>query len=205
MLRLALLSGRGRLGTFAGALVALIASSALVMAGGMPLEAALRTHPPVERYAAATAVVTGQQIVGKDHDVPLGERARVDSALASRLGAVPGVRAAIADVSAPARLGGRDAVAHGWSSAALTPYVLSAGRAPAGPGEVVAGYRTALGARLRLASTEAARTVEVVGVARPRHDVGEQTAIFLTDAEATRLAGHGGRADAIGVLAAPGF
>jgi hypothetical protein len=85
MLRLALLSGRGRLGTFAGALVALIASSALVMAGGMPLEAALRTHPPVERYAGATAVVTGRQIVGADHDVPLGERARVSSALTPRL------------------------------------------------------------------------------------------------------------------------
>ena len=108
MLRLALLSARGRLGTFTGALVALIASSALVMAGGMPLEAALRTHPPVERYAGAAAVVTGQQIVGADHDVPLGERARVDSALAARLAAVPGVRAAIADVSVPARLGGRD-------------------------------------------------------------------------------------------------
>ena len=40
MLRLALLSGRGRLGTFTGALVALCASSALVMAGAMPLEAA---------------------------------------------------------------------------------------------------------------------------------------------------------------------
>ena len=97
------------------------------------------------------------------------------------------------------------AVAHGWSSAALTPYVLSAGRAPAGPGEVVTGYRARLGARLRLASTDAARTVTVVGVARPRHAVGQQTAIFLTDDEAARLAGHPGRADAIGVLAGPGF
>src|SRR4051812_1206804 len=208
MLRLALLSGRGRLGTFTGALVALTASSALVMAGAMPLEAALRTHPPVERYAAAAAVVTGQQIVGKDHDVPLGERARVDSALAARLAGVPGVRAAIADVSAPAELGGRATVAHGWSSAALTPYALSAGRAPAGPDEVVTGYRTALGAKLRLASTEAARTVTVVGVARPRHPVGQQTAIFLTDGEAARLAGNPARpprVDAVGVLAAPGF
>ena len=67
MLRLAILSARGRFGTFAGALVALIASSTLVMAGGMPLESALRTHPPVERYAATAAVVTGQQTVGKDH------------------------------------------------------------------------------------------------------------------------------------------
>jgi putative ABC transport system permease protein len=205
MLRLAVLSGRGRLGTFTGALVALIASSALVMAGGMPLEAALRTHPPVERYAGATAVVTGQQIVGKDHDVPLGERARVDSAIAARLAAVPGVRAAIADVSVPARLGPRSTVAHGWSSAALTPYLLSTGRAPAGPGEVVTGYRAQLGARLRLASTEASRTVTVVGVARPRHTVQQQVAVFLTDGEAARLAGHPGRVDAIGVLAAPGF
>src|SRR5215216_7602330 len=135
MLRVALLSGRGRLATFAGALVALTASSALVMAGGMPFEAALRTQPPVERYAAAAAVVTGQQVVGTDDDVVLGERARVDAALAARLAAVPGVRAAIADVSAPARLGDRATVAHGWSSAALTPYVLSAGRAPAARSE----------------------------------------------------------------------
>jgi putative ABC transport system permease protein len=205
MLRLALLSGRGRLGTFTGALVALTVSAMLVVAGGMPLESALRTHPPVERYAAATAVVTGQQIVGADHDVPLGERARVSSALAARLAAVPGVRAAISDVSAPARLGGRATVAHGWSSAALTPYLLSAGRPPAGPDEAVTGYPAALGARLRLASTGASRTVTVVGVARPRHPVRQQTAIFLTDTEAARLAGHPGRVDAIGVLAHPGF
>src|ERR1700712_4228109 len=124
MCRLAILSARGRLGTFTGALVALIASSVLVMAGGMTLESALRTHPPVERYAAAAAVVGGQQIVGPEHDVPLGERVRVSSALTARLAAVPGVRAAIGDVSAPARLGGRETVVHGWGSAALTPYVL---------------------------------------------------------------------------------
>src|SRR5215210_4764022 len=99
MLRLAILSARGRLGTFTGALVALIASSMLVMAGGMPFEAALRTHPPVERYSAAAAVVTGQQVVGTEERVALGERVRVDSALAARLAAVPGVRAAIGDVS----------------------------------------------------------------------------------------------------------
>ena len=131
MLRLALLSGRGRLATFAGALVALIASSALVMAGGMPFEAALRTQPPVERYAGAAAVVTGQQVVGTEDKVPLTERARVNASLTARLAAVPGVRAAIADVSVPARLGGRATVAHGWGSAPLTPYRLTAGRAPA--------------------------------------------------------------------------
>src|SRR4051794_181268 len=224
MLRIALTSARGRLGTFVGALIALTASSMLVVPGGMPFEAALHTHPPVERYAAAAAVVTGQQIAGADHDVPLGERARVPSALTARLAAVPGVRAAIADVSVPATLGGRPTVAHGWSSAALTPYVLRSGRAPARPDEAVTGFRAPLGAKLRLGATGPARTVTVVGVARarhaapgpggpapfagappPRHAVAQEPAIFFTAAEASRLAGHAGRADAIGILAGRGL
>src|SRR4051794_14619836 len=205
MLRIAVLTARKRLGTFAGALVAFAMSAVLVMAGGMLLLAALDNHPPVERYAATAAVVAGHQDVGPDHDVILSERARLDEALVARLAAVPGVRAAIGDVSVPARLGGRSGKAHGWSSAALTPYRLTAGRAPAGPGEVVTGYRSRLGAQLRLASTEAARTVTVVGIARPRRSYSGPAAIFVTDAEATRLAGHSGRVDAIGVLAGPGF
>jgi putative ABC transport system permease protein len=205
MLYLAVVSARGRLGTFTGALVALFAAAVLSMAWGMQLESVVRTHSPVERYAAAAAVVTGQQEAGAGHDVLLGERARVSSALAVRLAAVPGVRAAIGDVSVPALLGHATVVAHGWSSAALTPYVLTAGRPPAGPGEVVTGYPAAIGARLVLAATEPARTVTVVGVARPGRPVSQQTAIFLTDAEATRLAGHPGLVDAIGVLAAAGF
>ena len=204
MLRLALLSARGRLGTFTGALIALTAAAVLATAWGMQLESILRSHTPVERYAAAAAVVTGEQRVGTDHDVFLSQRSRVSSALTARLAAVPGVRAAIADVSVPARLGATATYAHGWGSAALTPYVLSAGRAPAGPDEVVTGYPAALGARLAFASTERVRNVTVVGVARPRHPVSLQTAIFLTDAEAGRVAGHPGRVDAIGVLAGPG-
>jgi putative ABC transport system permease protein len=205
MLRLAILSSRGRLGTFAGALIALAAAAVLATAWGMQLESLLRSHPPVERYAGAAAVVTAQQKVGADHDVFLGERARVSSALTARLAAVPGVTAAIGDVSVPARLGSHATEAHGWASAALTPYVLSAGRPPAGADEVVTGYRAALGSRLRLASTGPAHSVTVVGIARPRHPVTSHAAIFLSDAEAARLAGHPGRVDAIGVLAGPGF
>lgn len=205
MMRLAILSARGRLATFTGALLAFFAASVISMAWGMQLESILRTHPPVERYAGAAAVVTAPQTVGADHDVLLSERARLSTALSARLATVRGVRAAIGDVSVPASLGGRAAVLHGWGSAALTPYVLSAGRAPRAPDEVVAGYSVSVGARLPLASSERARIVTVVGVARPRHPVSQQTAIFLTDAEATRLAGHPGRVDAIGLLAGPGF
>jgi putative ABC transport system permease protein len=203
MLRLAALSARGRYGAFAGALVALFAAAVLAMAWGMQLESILRTHAPVERYAAAAAVVTGQQEAG--NGTRLSERARVSSALVPRLAAVPGVRAAIGDVSVPGQLGGSAVTAHGWGSAALTPYVLTAGRAPARPDEVVTGYPARLGARLPLAAAGPVHTVTVVGVARPRQPVSQQTAIFLTDAEAARLAGHPGLVDAIGVLAGPGF
>ncbi|MFL5864835.1 MAG: ABC transporter permease [Solirubrobacteraceae bacterium] len=205
MLRLAILSSRGRLATFVGALIALTAASVLATAWGMQLESVLRSHPPLERYAGAAALVTGQQRVGGDHDVFLSERARVSSALAARLAAVPGVRAAIGDVSVPARLGTRTAEAHGWASASLTPYVLTAGRRPTAPDEVVTGYPARIGARVRLASTEPARTVTVVGAARAARPVLSQPAIFLTDAEAARLAGHPGRVDVIGVLAGAGF
>src|SRR4051794_7025248 len=205
MFRIAILTARSRIGIFAGALLAFIASGVLAMAGGMLLQAALATHPPVERYSATAAVVTGQQVVGADHDVVLEERARVSSSLVPRLAAVPGVGAAIADTSVPADLDHRSTVAHGWSSAQLTPYRLTAGRAPVRAGEVVTGYPSKVGARLRFSSTDSAHTVTVVGVAKPRHPVRSQAAVFLTDGDAARLAGHAGRVDAIGILAAPGF
>src|SRR3954469_23879606 len=205
MLRIAILTARSRLGLFAGALLAFFAPAVLVMAGAMLLQTAMNTHAPVDRYAGAAAVVTGPQRYGTDHDVVLDQPPRVNSALVTRLAAVPGVRAAIGDVSVPAQVGHRAAVVHGWASSRLTPYALTGGRAPARPGEVVTGYPARLGAHLTFASTEAARTLTVVGVARPRHAVHRQAAIFLTDVEAARLAGHPGRVDAIGVLASPGF
>src|SRR3954447_18393025 len=108
MLRLAILTARKRLGTYVGAFLALAGSAVLVMAGGMLLQAALSSGPPAARYAAAAAGATGRQDVGPDHDVILGEPVRVGSALAGRLAAVPGVRAAIADDAIPGRLGTHD-------------------------------------------------------------------------------------------------
>ena len=81
MLRIAILSARGRLGTFAGALIALFAASVLAMAWGMQLEAVLRTAPPVERYAGGGRRRHRPAEVGADHDVLLAERARVSTAL----------------------------------------------------------------------------------------------------------------------------
>src|SRR4051794_28632440 len=167
MFRIALLTARSRPGTFAGALLAFAASAVLVMAGGMLIEAALRTHPPVERYAGTAAVVMGKQNIGPDHDVVLEERPRIGAALPGKLAAVPGVRAAIPDVAFPAAIGGRTAEGHGWSAARLTPYALTAGRAPQAAGEIVAGVPAKLGAHVLLPSPGAARAGTGVGVARP--------------------------------------
>src|SRR3954451_18911583 len=205
MLRLAILTARKRLGTYVGAFLALFGSAVLVMAGGMLLQSALRNHPPVTRYAAADAVVTGHQDVGPDHDVILGEPARISSTLVRRLAAVPGVRAAIADDAVPGHLGSNDVQGHGWSSAQLAPYHLVAGRRPATANEVVTTFPSHLGPRERLTTAEKARTVTVVGIAHARPTAHGAPLVFLTDAEAARLAGHPGRVDAIGILGAPGL
>jgi putative ABC transport system ATP-binding protein len=113
MLRVALLGIRGRAGAFAGAFVALFVAAVLVMACGVLLESGIRAHAPVERYAAATAVIAGDQSVGEDNDIVLTERARVDASLAERVGFVfqafnlmPALTVA-QNISLPLRLAGR--------------------------------------------------------------------------------------------------
>jgi putative ABC transport system permease protein len=104
---------------------------------------------------------------------------------------------------------GHDTLLHGWSSAALTPLRLTAGRRPAGPDEVVLEAALArrgglrVGATVGLAATEA-RPLQLVGIAAAPSPLRLQGAAFVTDAEAARLAGHPERVDAIGVLTEPG-
>jgi putative ABC transport system permease protein len=195
-------------GIFAGIFVALAFAATLVGACGVLLESALRAHAPVERFGAAAAVVTGPQRVehrikpwGSEPETqsrPLTERARVPLAAAARLRAVEGVREVVADVSFPVALSsGRAVTGHGWQSAALRPYTLSAGRAPQAPDEVVlsrdAGVRP--GATVRVQADGAPRPYRVAGVVD-----GGPGAAFFTSATAAALYGHPGRADALAVL-----
>ena len=226
MLRLAILGIRGRRSAFAGAAVALFVAAVLVTACGILLASGLRSTPAPERYASAPVVVAHKQTFHHrvsrydSEDVLLLERVRVDSALAARLAASAGVRRVVRDVSIRTEVlaegravpgpGGDPTFAHGWSSAALTPFALSSGRAPARPGEVVLDAGLAhrgglrVGARVRLGSVEPAAPVTVVGIAAPRHPLERQAAVFVTDGEAERLSGHPGRADALAVFPAPG-
>ncbi|MEU8758570.1 FtsX-like permease family protein [Streptomyces sp. NPDC048659] len=80
-----------------------------------------------------------------------------------------------------------------WDAARLGGYGLTAGRAPGAAGEVVAGGGSGARVGQELAG------YRVVGLAD-----GPSTALYFGAAEARRLAGHPGRHDALGVLAAPG-
>src|SRR4051812_11040137 len=226
MLSVALQGLRGRKGPFAGAFIALAVAAALVMACATLLQAGLTSKPPVERYAGAPLVVSGEQTsrinVGKDSkgSVPLYERVRVPSALAPRVASVPGVAHAIADVSVLAQLEGSQGpiagptghpiLLHPWSTAALTPYALQDGHAPSRQGDVVidAGLarrgHVAVGSTLQLAANGPARPVRVVGIAKPSAVITRQAAVFATTAAVQHLAALGGRVDAIGILPARG-
>ncbi|TMR01905.1 FtsX-like permease family protein, partial [Actinomadura soli] len=192
-------------GLFTGIFAALLFAATLVGACGVLLESALRAHAPVERFGGAAAVVTGPQSVerrmkrlGSEPEAEsrrLAERARIPVAAAAKLRAVPGVRDVVADVSFPVVLSsGRAVTGHGWESAGLRPYGLSAGRAPQAPDEVVLSRATGArpGESVRLQTNGTSHSYQVVGV------VGKGPgAAFFTTPTATALYGHPGQADAL--------
>src|SRR3954469_9911451 len=226
MFSIAIQGLRGRKGPFAGAFIALAVAAALVMACASLMQAGIESKAPVERYNGAAVVVAGDQNerinVGTDNEdsVPLYERVRIPQSLASELARVPGVRSAVPDLSVPAALvgahgviegpTGHETALHPWDTARLTPYTLAAGRPPSGPREVVVDDGLAARGHLRvgdstlLASNAPAARVTVVGIARTSALVDRQGVLFADGETVRRLADVPGRADAIGILTAPG-
>jgi putative ABC transport system permease protein len=173
---------------------------------------------------AATELTTVQGS-GEDLSIdsyPLPEGGRVRISLAGRIAAVPGVRRVVADVTVPVQLSAgtptgtrgpataaRTASGHPWSAAALMPFTLQAGAAPASAGDVVldAAAARAAGAgpgqKVRLVLPDGVHTFTVTGIARGPAAPGEPV-IFFTDAQARTLAGHPGTASLLGVIADPG-
>ncbi|MBN6050465.1 FtsX-like permease family protein [Nonomuraea sp. RK-328] len=175
---------------FAGAFVALLCAAALVTACGMLLETGLRGTVAPERYAGAPVVVAGDQYVrqtkesGKEKAKLLSERRWIPASLAEEIRRVPGVTKVVTEVTFP--FAGH--TAHGWESAALTPFTLAEGRPPRAAGEVV------VDARHSGWTVPGHRVVGVTAQALP----GQGTIFFATD-EARRLAGRDGLVTAIGV------
>lgn len=196
-------------GAFTGVFVALAFASMLIGACGVLLESAWRAHAPVERFEAATAVVTGPRSVETrvkqlgdgpaKQTRPLTERARIPIATADRLRAVPGVEDVVADVSFPVLTdSGRSMTGHGWASAVLRPYELSAGRPPRAADEVVLSRSAGVapGGPVRLQVNGTPKPYRVAGLVSSGPD-----AAFFTAETAAALYGRPGQADVLAVLA----
>ena len=210
MTRLALRMLRVRPGGMIASFIALFLGAAVVMVGGGLMETGIRADVPPQRLAGASVVVNGQQ---EFDGQPLAERARLDAGLAGRLAALPGVAAAIPDVSVPLAFVRGNAVSgqntgHGWSSAALGPYRLTTGHAPTGAGEVVLDTTladrsgTVPGGTIRIQAPSGLETFQVVGTVAATPNL--PSALFFTDAEAQALLGRPGQVDSIALRTRPG-
>ena len=218
MFRLAVRTLRLRKGGFLATFVAVFFGALIVSACGGLMETGVRGATPVQRLAAAPIVVAGQQELLVQHEDPaehdyskgkpvktkvatLPERVRLDTGVLDRIRAIPGVTTVIGELSFPTQTG---AVGHAWDSAALTPYTLT-GTAPAS-GEVVVdaefarANNLAIGARLPVAAHGTAAEYRVTGIATAPQPMRDG-ALFFSQSDAERLAGHPGRVDAVGVFA----
>ncbi|WP_327737754.1 FtsX-like permease family protein [Streptomyces nojiriensis] len=231
MLRYALQTVRDRKAGFLGAFVALLCAAALVTACGTLLETGLRGKIGTERYAATPVLVSADQNVHettvkekkggrtktKHKAKPVAERAWLPAATVDAVRAVPGVERAVPELTFQAvplvKAPGTPvpSYGHAWTSAALTPFTLTEGRAPQNGGEIVVDRALAAraglkaGSELAVQSTGEPGTYRVSGVATTdRGDLARQSALFFSDDEAQRLAARDGQVSAVGVLPAPG-
>ncbi|MFF8933903.1 ABC transporter permease [Streptomyces paradoxus] len=191
---------RFRPAAFVGTFVALVLAATIVSACGILLETGVRATVPPGRYARVPAVAAAEQRAGKpDESDTVPDRARLDDSLVAKAAAVPGVRAAIPDVTFPVLTPEGRLTAHGWGSTAFTGERLTTGRAP-GPGEVVLahGRHASAGDTVTLTLPDGPRTYRVAGTAAARDTV------WFSDAEAVRVSGRPHRVDTIAVLPDPG-
>ncbi|WP_225793079.1 FtsX-like permease family protein [Streptomyces aculeolatus] len=202
---------RHRAASLSATFLALFLGAVIVMTCGGLLETGIRNNAPAQRLAGADLVVTGDRDLPRgDETAVLPERPALDDALTAAVRDVPGVERAVPErVFEAAVLGdgdAPDAQAHGWSSAAVTPYELAAGRAPEGPRDVVLDEATAgaygvrPGDEVRVAAQGGAEAYRLTGVVRSGHAV-DRGAVFFTDERARELSPA--VAD-IAVTAAPG-
>ncbi|MEU0877371.1 FtsX-like permease family protein [Lentzea sp. NPDC005914] len=217
MLTLAWQTVKARTSGFVGAFIAILCGTALVTACGILMESGFRGGVPTQRYAAADVVVTGDRTVRPPGGDALefehaAEQPAIPAALVAKIAAVPGVKAAVPELTFPAVLVGPDekvladkpSLGHNWDSAVLAPFTLKEGRAPAAGNEVVldSGLASAAGvvpgAEVRIMTRSVPVSYRVSGVAEGRGS--RQSALFFSAAKATELAGHPDQVSAIGVV-----
>ena len=218
MLRISWQTLRARRATLAGAFLAIFLAVAVAYAAGLLLSGALSAPGP-GRLAAADAVVRADPTVtyghGEDAEgVDAVPAPRLPAAAVDRARSIPGVARAVGDISFAVgiwdtrgrRLHAPDAErvrGHGWTSAELTPYRLSDGRAPAGAHDVVAdarlGVRVGQTVRIVTPADDASYRVSGVAAGAANRDRG-QVAIFFAPDTAGVQSGAPGRVNAIGII-----
>ena len=226
MLLLALRMAGRRVTALIAVAVAVLGGTALVTATGVLAESGLRSHVPAGRLAGADLVVAASQTRTPPGElaiatVTLPERATVPAGLVAALATVPGVTAAVGDVSFPAALvdargrvvtGPADpaSAGNGWSSTSLLDGARIEGSAPSGPDEVALGADLAatagagLGDRVTVVASGRSAAYRVSAL------VGSPDAgVYVDDATALALAGRAegvraGTVDLIGLRVAPG-
>ncbi|WP_033292940.1 ABC transporter permease [Amycolatopsis jejuensis] len=225
MLSLAWQTIRTRLGGFIGAFIAILFGTALVAGCGILMDSGLRAGVPTQRYADAAVVVGGVQTIKPPSGdaltfEKLSEQATLPADLVGKLAGLPGVRAAVGEQNFPAYVVGRDgqlladvpSLGHNWDAAALAPFTLRSGKAPAGPDEVVLDAGLAkragvdVGRQIQVETHGKPIGFTVSGIAAPSDgdSLSRQSALFFSAEKAAELSGRPGQVHAIGVLAAPG-
>ena len=208
MLRISWQTLRSRRGALTGAFVAIWLAVTLAYATGLLMSGALGAPGP-GRLAAADAVVRADPTVRVgDEPVDVVPAPRLPAAAVARAESIPGVERAIGDISFPAgvwdaagrRLPAERLRGHGWQSAALTPYRLTAGQAPSRPRDVVVDARLGVraGDTVRVVAPGGDAPYRVSGVAAGSAD---EVALFFAPDVAGTLSGAPG-VDAIGVVGA---
>jgi putative ABC transport system permease protein len=217
MTRLALATLRFRVAASVATLVAVLLGTALLAACGGMSETALRLDTAPQRFAGQPIVVSGSSGFTlpdqENQRAAYAETRPMDTDVVARVAAVPGVGAAVTNLSFPAVpvIGGRPnadglpLAGHDWASAALTPYALRAGTEPRERGQVVLDALSANrigvgpGDRITIAVAGEARQFMVSGIAEPTGHV-DAPAYFFAGADVP----PGAKVDAIGVRPAPG-
>lgn len=213
MTRLAAASVKHRIGSFAGTFLTAFLAVALIAGSGLLLWSVLTAGPGAGRFANADAMVAGDRSIVLTTSTDKGDKVKTKTKEERLTGAqplaketidtvtgTPGVTETVADYAFPVALdaGGKplrvpDAttVAHGWSSAELTPYPLKDGEAPR-PGEVVlqGEFGVQVGQTVRLTSRTGSQELRVAGVVGG--NVPGQAAVFVADSQVAELSGLAG-------------
>ena len=190
---------------FVAVFITVFSAALLVCALGVLFESGIRGGATPHRYAGADVVVGAPQSLDtrEDFDQPYSERALLPASAVDEMARLPDVRSAVGDVSVPlSDDSGRRFDAHGWSSAVLAPFTLTAGHPPTGPDEVVTTDPATLGDRVTLRHGGIGSEYTVVGVAAassPESNSRPAT-IFLEDARAQQLWPHPGSVAVVGLM-----